>query len=103
MALSQTLPIFHVPQFLATNNHHYILHSLLLDTERETSEPAFKLFLLVLMSPVYWFKIRNSSISSVKSPEEYFSLRDIIPFLTLMVTSHGTGRFLVIVRSVSTE
>lgn len=103
MALSQTLPIFHVPHFLAANNHHYILHSLLLDTERETSEPAFKLFLLVLMSPVYWFGIRNSSISSVKSPEEYFSLRDIISFLTLMVTSHGTGRFLVIVRSVSTE
>lgn len=27
------IPVFHVPHFLSTDNHHCILHSLLLDTK----------------------------------------------------------------------
>lgn len=29
------IPVLHVPHFLSTDNHHCILHSLLLDIEKE--------------------------------------------------------------------
>jgi len=62
MALSETLPIFHIPCFSSTDNHHCILHSLPLDTEKEKNEVTLKLYLLVLMSSVCCFGIRNSSV-----------------------------------------
>lgn len=62
MAWSQTLPIFHIPQYLSIGNHLGILHSLLLDIEKKKKWNTLKLFLMVLMSSVYCFRMRNSSV-----------------------------------------